>query len=266
MSDSNADSDEVIHFKIVTTSWNCMEYLPRCLESIHAQNYTNYEVCVVDDASDDPAQAEFIRTWVRDPEHWRFCSMLHTTKRCNLQNQIEAIRYMTPDPENVIVFLDGDDRFAHNDVLRTLKEEYTLHNCVMTYGNYEPDPPDPNCPRPRRYPQQCEVTNDYRNGRQWGIQYNHLRTMKYKLIMELDDAVDFKDEQGNWYTVAGDSAVMIPCLELAGGNYRFINETLVYYTSNSPLADWRNNPRKIDRIHDRIFKHTPRKAPKYANG
>ena len=40
------------HFKIVVTTYNPgINLLKKCLKSIEIQNYKNYDVCIIDDAS-----------------------------------------------------------------------------------------------------------------------------------------------------------------------------------------------------------------------
>lgn len=250
-------------FKIIVASYNCIEEIGTCLRSILDQVEVEFEVVVVDDASpDDGKQAAFIKNWCetlsRRGGDWHH--IIHTENKGALYSQVEAIRSLKCEDDDVIVFLDGDDQFIRPRVLKTVAEVYDANpKLLMTYGNYTPLPPDPGCPKPFNYPLECREENDYRNAGKWGIGFNHLRTVKYEVFKHLTDE-DFLDEDGSWYHVAGDTAVMIPCLELSGGSYQFIKEPLVYYTSDSPQADWRLNADEIDRIHARIFSQPKKEA------
>ena len=42
---------QATHFKVVVPFFNGMKYLKKCLESIESQNYADYDVVVIDDAS-----------------------------------------------------------------------------------------------------------------------------------------------------------------------------------------------------------------------
>ena len=237
-------------YHVITASYNCFKYLPRSLTSIDRQNYKDYKVCVVDDGSTDPDQAPFIKGFC-EKRGWEH--LLFDENRGALYSQVHAIRHLDPGPEDVIVYLDGDDRFARDDVFQILDCYYDDPEILLTYGNYKSDPPDENCPRPYHYPLDCVTTGDFRNAHRWGIAFNHLRTHKAKLFYELDET-DFKDDNGNWFEVAGDTAMMIPCLELAGERHVVISEPLVLYTSDAPHADWKLYSDQIDRNHECIFR------------
>lgn len=45
---------------VVVTCWNLGAYLPETIRSIRAQTFTDYEICVVDDGSTDPATLEVL--------------------------------------------------------------------------------------------------------------------------------------------------------------------------------------------------------------
>src|SRR5690606_2156426 len=158
--------------KVVVASYNCMKWLPRCLESIASQDYLNYDVWVTDDGSDGDQQASYIE---------KFCKGLGWGYNINEKNtgalysQVHAIRSLNPEAGDVVVYVDGDDRLAHDRVFDVLNRHYKS-GVLMTYGGYTTDPPDPRCPKPKRYPKECEESNDYRRAHHWGILFNHLRT------------------------------------------------------------------------------------------
>ena len=58
-----------------------------------------------------------------------------------------------------------------------------------------------------------------------------------------------------------DTAVMIPCLEMAGGRHLMIPEVLYAYTRRNPLSDCRVNGPEIDKAHHRIFHEIAPRAP-----
>lgn len=244
-------------FKIIVASYNSHNEVQGCLESIRTQVFEDYEVTVVDDCSPDIRQPEFINGWTGAMDgRWR--SILHTENRGALYSQVEAINSMNCDDTDVIVFLDGDDKFSDAATLNIVDDYYHGPGSpLMTYGSYRSVPYAPTCPPVQHYPRECVANNDYRNAGKWGLRFNHLRTMKYEVFKHLTTE-DFLDADGSWYHVAGDTAVMIPCLELAGPRHTMIPEILVDYTSNSDQADWRLYAPEIDRIHKRIFA-SPRK-------
>lgn len=243
------------HFKIIVAGYNCFDMIQNCVDSIANQTYTNYDVCLVDDASTDGRQAPLVASLAA--EHgWK-----HLQREVNagaLRSQHEGITLLDPQDGDVIVWVDMDDALANKYAL-TILDSYYDSNPLMTYGNYQPVPYVDTCPTPSRYPVQCEVDNDYRSMTRWGIQYNHLRTVTWDLYKHLTFERDFS-HKGDWMNLASDAAVMIPCLEMAGGRYKFIEEVLYSYTSDNPISEWRKAPHGTDEMHAAMMaaeKRTP---------
>lgn len=246
-----------MHFKIIVAGWCAGPWVQACVESIEAQTYTDYDVCLVDDASSDPVLSQYIQS--KCAEHgWK--SILRQQHVGAVRNQYDGIYLMEPKPDDVIVWLDMDDRFAHASVLHRLIHYYGTTGAKMTYGSYEPEPPSPTCQMALPIPDDVVRTGNYRtialSG--GGIFWNHLRTIKFELYSQLEED-DFKDRDGEWMISTTDSVVMYPCLELAQGAICFIPETLLIYNSENPLSDWRRQPRQVDTDHEWVLTR-PRKA------
>lgn len=248
-----------MELKIVISSYNSLEWLPETLNSVDCQTYTNYEVCVVDDGSDGPEQAEFIEEYCSNRENWNF--IIHDENMGALYSQVEAINSMNPNDEDIIIWVDGDDRLADENVFQIVVDTYLATNCLMTYGSYRSEPYSSTCSLPRRYPKQVERKNSYRaHAYVEGLLFNHLRTVKYVLFKHLNYS-DFTWPNGQWFRCCGDTAVMIPCLEMAGRRYEFINRELYVYNSENPVSDWRRWSEEIDRTHAYILKRLRPKNP-----
>lgn len=235
------------HYKIIVAGYNCEQYAQRCFDSIATQTYKNYDVCLVDDASTDSTS----RLVTENAECYGWKYILRTENVGALRSQHEGITLMAPEDGDVIVWVDMDDAFATPDALEIL-DAYYADGTPMTYGNYVPVPASDTCPRPGRYPRDCERLNDYRNMHKWGIRYNHLRTVRWELYKRLVPEVDFF-YQGEWMNLASDTAVMIPCLEMSGGAYKFIEDVLYAYSSDNPISEWRKAPRGTDDMHNHLI-------------
>lgn len=243
-----------MRFKIITAVYNAADFFPRCAASLAAQNHGDYEVIVIDDASDDGTR-DLVQTICRQN---RWPCILQPENRGALFNQVHGIRALDCQDEDVLVFVDGDDRLAHPDVLNRLEHYYSL-GAELTFGQYEPDPPSRTCTLAAEYPAEIMEKRNFRKvaAMKGGIYWNHLRTFKYKIFKQLTDD-DFKDAKGGWYKTATDAALMYPCIELAAPNVTFIPEVLLYYTSNNDLSDWRRWPRQCDRDHEHILARPPK--------
>lgn len=246
-----------VNFAIVIPAYNSMDWLPTTLQSVKDQAYDKYKVCVVDDASTDERQAPFIKN-VCEENGWSY--ILRDKQVGALCNQWDAIHEICDDPEDVIVFLDGDDWLVDGGVLEYLNNAYSTSDALLTYGNYLPVPFSPTCPRPRAYPKEVVESNSFRKAtHKIGILFNHLRTVKYKLIQNIDPDKDLKWPNGEWFQACADTAIMVPALELAGSRHLFLNKVLYHYNSENPISDWRKHASEVDKTHAYILQKLPRK-------
>lgn len=241
-------------FHIITAVWNAAEFFEGYAQSIISQQ-EDYTVTVLDDASTDGTRdmADKICT----ENDWDF---LWTTENQGVPlTQWTATHAIERDPEDVFVFVDGDDQLAPGALTR-LRRHYDADPLLqMTYGQYRSQPFSHTCSLAGPYPQDVIDRRAYREhsllGR--GIPWNHLRTVRCGLFQQLDEE-DFQFADGEWYRMSADAAVMYPCLELAAGHFKFIDEVLYIYNSENPLSEWRKAPREGDRVHQDILHRPPK--------
>lgn len=240
-------------FKIVMASYDCFDYIERSVRSVDEQTYTNYDVCVVDDATPDERQRDFLRAWCDERPNWTLIQHDHNTGA--MESQYDALVALQPEDQDVIVWVDGDDRLNGHGALRYLNHVYRDFNPLMTYGSYISDPFSETCAPAKPYPPECAAMNDYRNAYKWGIQFNHLRTITGLLYNKLDPRVDFKWRNGEFFRVSADAAIMLPCLEMAGPDrIKVIKQPLYVYSSDNPISEWRKANKETLLTHDYIFK------------
>lgn len=232
-------------FQIIIAGWNCLDVIEQTLMSVERQRYPHWHCHLVDDGS-SPDQQKFIYDWVTDHDRKWSCT-LHDENGGGIRRQYEGVREMNPSDEDIIVFLDMDgDQLAHDRVLDRLVHYYNDPNVLVTYGSYRPQP-DPGGPVPiSRYPADVEARNSYREDTaNNGPRYNHLRTSKWKILKAIPDSYYHFDD-GEWIFSPADLIPMVACLELAGGRYKYIEETLLLYNANQPYPDnIRNQARNV---------------------
>lgn len=244
-----------MRYKIITSVFNAGQYFERYVTSIEEQFFEDVEVVIVDDNSTDGTAARVSDACSKNG----WTGIFQHQQRGALYNQVAGIRALDCEPDDVLVFIDGDDRLAHGQVLNRLNHYYQ-EGAKLCYGQYEPRPPSPTCTLAAAFPPEIVEKRNFRavaasNG---GIYWNHLRTFRYELFAQLTDE-DFKDADGNWYRTAADAALMFPCLELAAPDIVFCPEVLLLYTSDNPISDWRILARQCDSDHDHILKRTPKR-------
>jgi len=217
-------------FIVVVPVYNADEYISDCLASVMCQTYENFTCVIIDDRSTDQT-ASIVKAFQDDPVSPKLTRVYNTTRAGSpLANIVKGISMMSRDGEDIIVNLDGDDRFYHDGVLEKLNEVYSDPSIWLTYGNF--------VPRSGNYGPYCkkiENTRLYRKSRNWYA--SHLRTFKSKLWNKIRDD-DLRDTGGRYFNVAGDAALLYPMLEMCGmKHHHFISEVLYEYNDLNALNE-----------------------------
>lgn len=144
-----------------------------------------------------------------------------------------------------IVTLDGDDWFAHNNVLAVVNKYYTRYNASLTYGQFEQYPMS-TISKFKALPQHIITKASYR-GYPW--QTSHLRIF-YAWLFKNIKKEDLMYE-GKFFPMAWDLAFMFPMLEMSGTHSKFIAQVLYIYNMQNPINDHKVNgqlQKKLDRF------------------
>jgi len=221
-------------FKIVVPMYNVEKWVSNTINTIKKQKYQNFKCVVIDDISTDSSYA-IVEDLIRDDD--RFKLIKNTEKKFALRNIYEGIQYLNPDPEDIIVTVDGDDWLYNYDVLDVVNRAYMDSECFITYGIsvYLDDlkkgivVPNGSEPFPSRVVSES-LFRDYR----WVS--SHLRTFKYGLWNKIKKE-DLLDENGEFFRMAWDLAFMFPMLEMAQERHRFISDILYVYNNDNPIND-----------------------------
>jgi glycosyltransferase involved in cell wall biosynthesis len=205
-----------------------------------------------------PRQPELIQRFC-EARGWAY--IFNEERRGALYNLYQAAHVLEPELEDVIVFVDADDRLIKRDSLSRLRWYYEEYGPLLTYGSYVCDPPDDFVTPAMNFPDDIVRENAYRR---WTARddpdatwFNHLRTMRFHLFDRLRPERDFQFPDGRWFMACYDTATMVPALELAGGRHLMIPEVLYLYTRDNPLSDCRASLHEIEEAHRQIFGRPP---------
>lgn len=149
------------------------------------------------------------------------------------QNLYDAVQGLPA--ERVVVWLDGDDWLAHENVLSKVEDLYANRpSLLLTDGSFVDS--DGTVPTwLGAYPPDADV-REYR----WLA--THLRTFRAGLFQRL--APEDLQLDGEWLSLGVDQAVMLPMLEMAGlDRAYFCPEPLVVYHAGS---SWEARARPAD--------------------
>jgi glycosyltransferase involved in cell wall biosynthesis len=236
---------------LIIPSYNNQEWYERNLSSVVAQDYQNFHVTYVDDCSSDRT-GELVEQFITDTNSGNLIQLIRNRVRIGaLQNLYNMIHVC--DDEEIVILLDGDDWFAHNEVLKRVNEVYADPNCWMTYGQYR-SWPDDMLGYSREIPAEVIEANSFREY-EWCS--SHLRSF-YAWLFKLIKVEDLISPYGTFYHMAWDQAIMFPMLEMSGFRAKFISEVLYIYNAANPINDY-----KVDRELQRTLETAIRTEKRY---
>lgn len=105
-----------VKFSIITAAYNIGNYIQRAIESVIKQNFKNYELIVVNDCSKDDTE-EKILEYANKFDNIKYIKHEENKKLGTARNtalQVASGEY--------IIYLDGDDYLAEDNVLQKLND------------------------------------------------------------------------------------------------------------------------------------------------
>ena len=111
-----------IQASVIVVNFNNEKYVNRCLNSLHKQNYKNFEVIFVDDSSTDNSIIS-ANKFFKNKKIKKYKLLTNTKKsKFGSFNQINCIlkglKYCNGD---IILFLDSDDFFKNSKIKEVIK-------------------------------------------------------------------------------------------------------------------------------------------------
>ncbi len=216
---------------VIVPSYNNSQWYKKNLDSIFAQNYSNFSVIYIDDKSSD-GTADLVEAYIKLNKRENLVKLIKNEVRVGaLQNIYDAVH--SCDDTDICVLVDGDDFLANPGVLSRVVKEYEEKDIWMTWGSYIDWPSNTRgCAKP--YEQHIIDSSTYRYV-DWRA--SHLRSFYAKLFKNIkrEDLVhDGKFFQSGW-----DLALMLPMLELSGSKQSYIHDILYVYNNNNPISDYK---------------------------
>ncbi len=203
-------------FAVVILGHNNGAFLEKTLDSVFSQNYLDFRIFYIDDASDD-GSFELARDLIQESGQHMRVELLRNETRLGLSLNLSQVAESCSDHE-IIVVVDGEDWLAHEWVLSRLNQYYANPDLWLTFGQY------------RQYPDYAlgnsHPLSQTETIRQQPFFASHLKTFCAALFKRIDpDDLRF----------TADLAFMAPMLEMAQGHSVFIPEIL--YIENRIAAN-----------------------------
>ena len=226
---------------VVVPSYNNAEWYGKNLSSIFMQKYQNYRIIYIDDCSSDGTY-ELVSAYVQQCGQQERVIVIGNTERYGaLANHYKAVHQC--DDRAIVVQLDGDDWFAHDNVLSVINEAYADENVWMTYGQFEvyPSGKRGQC---KLMPSSIITMCAYR-------EYEWITSAPRTFYAGLFKKIKLQHliDNGKFYRTASDLACMFPMLEMANGRLRFIDEILYVYNCKTTNNDYKKNL-QLQRYHE----------------
>jgi len=196
-------------FVIIVASYNNQEWYRYNLNSIFAQTYKNYRVIYIDDCSPD-GTGKLVQDYIESRKMADKVTLIKNESRKGaLANHYTAI-HMCKNNE-IIVCLDGDDWFAHDNVLEYLNNVYQNSSIWLTYSQFC-NWPSGELGWSEEIPQNIIKENKFR---EFGFVSPQLRTYYAWLakLVKKSDLQTFNGTSWDFFPIAGDVALMFPMLE-----------------------------------------------------
>lgn len=236
---------------VVIPSYNNRDWFEKNLGSVFAQEYSNYRVIFIDDASPD-GTGNLAKHYVESIGQAHRTTIIQNEKRVGaLANIYKGIWLCAP--HEIVANMDGDDWFFNEYALQRLNREYSNPDVWATYGQFIHYP----CGSPgwaAQVPQSVIDSNSFRD-EAWTT--TALRSFYAGLFHKIK-----KEDllyNGAFYPMAGDLAYMWPIVEMAGSHSRFIPDILYVYNLETPI----NDAKKDRELQWRFGLHT-RMRPRYS--
>ena len=115
---------------IIIPVYNVEKLLPRCLDSIFAQTYQDFEVICVNDCTPDNAKVVMQKYAEKYPDR-----MMILDNEVNMGQGRSRARGIELAKGEYILFIDSDDHIAE-DYIETYVKEMEAHPCDVVVGGY----------------------------------------------------------------------------------------------------------------------------------
>lgn len=237
---------------VLIPSYNNARWFKKNIDSAVHQHYSNFHVYYVDDCSPD-GTGDLVRDYIKQNHLEDQVTLIANPTRvgamANIYNNVHTF-----DDEKLIVLLDGDDWFAHENVLSLIINTYFIQNDIwFAYGQYI------NVPKKiaqrigltvrggaRETPLSVIKNKSYRFG-PWI--WSGCRVFYAGLFKRIRRADLCYPNTNNFFKVGYDMAIIWPMLEMAGIHIKYISEVILERNVETPINDFKINKQEQMKIN-----------------
>jgi glycosyltransferase involved in cell wall biosynthesis len=243
---------------VITAVYNAEAYIEKCIRSIAAQDYTEYQVYIIDDCSTDNT-LQVANDTIASLPPWQRCHFNVFTRYINqnvgaVANHFNLIKNYVE--EQIVMIIDGDDWLVNNPNIFSMYNNLYEEGAEFTYGSCWSVVD--NIPLiAQEYPPEVKANKSYRDYKfNWNMPYTHLRTFHSTLVKDLvaeDLMVD-----GVWPRAGGDTALFYYLLDKADPDKVICVPEVVYnYNDANPLNDYKVNANEQNATASKVLNKSP---------
>lgn len=216
-------------FLIVASGYNCDKFVKKCVDSVLAQTYKNYDAVFISDGSTDNTGNFLDVRMFKERDIRREGSLFGEIFKDNqgaAKRRFDAIHKYAKDEETIVLLLGLDDELKPDCLLRIV-EEYKKGNW-MTYGNWINQY---GVMLPKGFlffPDKVHENRDYRRVKYRSTAPNTFKKFLFDQIPEEDFKID-----GKWIDSTTESELMFSCLEMCGKERIGVIEEPIYLYNES---------------------------------
>lgn len=206
------------------------------LQSIINQDYKNYKLVVIDDASDD-GTGDLIRIFLKNsklpPERYFF---IQNKERLSAVPNINNAIKNYCDKDDIAVLVSGDDELLGKLVFKVLNVVYQTKKPGVAYTNHfygKLHENDFDKGYSRTY-SLGEIKNKLY--RFIGQKFGHMRTFLVSLFLEIKEE-HMRHRDGRWVDATYDETFILPMLEMACDSIEYIDEYVYLYNYGTGQND-----------------------------
>jgi glycosyltransferase involved in cell wall biosynthesis len=230
---------------ILTTTYNCEEYVEKSLFSIMSQKFNDFKCYITDDMSTDNTVNIIKKTIDNDS---RFILIENQNRMYQAGNYDQVIRGLNIPDDEICVEVDGDDWLPNSNVFTLINEVYKDPNVWITTGSFKYHDGRPGFANP---------PTDFTNIRKQTFTLSHLRTWKSWLWKKIKEE-DLRDDNGNRWEITCDLAFMFPMVEMSGEkHFKFLPSINYIYNELNPLNEHKVDLTKVSKTANIIRNKPP---------
>ena len=224
-------------FVIIICSRNNEARVKENLDSVFNQQYKNFRVIYIDDASTDKT-ATLVKDYLTKNNKTHICSFIsNPTRMYKMHNFYHAV-HSCKDHE-IVIELDGDDSFFDNEVLTYLNKIYQNNDVWLTYGGIVMKPHNLTSIKPKKIPLEMVKKKAFRNIMHEYWIFIALRSFYAGLFKKIEPrSLKYK---GKFFERGSDMLQMIPLFEMAGERFHCIEQPVYIYHTDTGAHDYQQD-------------------------